>query len=61
MIKRTLFFGNPAYLNTANQQLVIKFPEEGRKPKTIPIEDIGIIVLEHPQITFRLGNISEII
>ena len=27
MIKRTLYFGNPAYLSLRNQQLVIKMPE----------------------------------
>ena len=27
MIKRTLYFGNPAYLSLRNAQLVIKIPE----------------------------------
>ncbi len=27
MIKKTLYFGNPAYLSLANGQLVIKLPE----------------------------------
>jgi CRISPR-associated protein Cas1 len=26
MIKRTLYFGNPAYLSTTNEQLVVEFP-----------------------------------
>ena len=63
MIKKTLYFGNPAYLSFKLKQLVIKKPDApGDMPdfgipdaytviKTIPIEDIGVIVLDHPQIT----------
>jgi len=51
MIKRTLFFGNPAYLSTKNEQLHITFPDKEKESKNIPIEDIGFVVLEHPQIT----------
>ena len=59
MIKRSLYFGNPAYLSLKLRQLVIKKPEvKGDMPdfddagkyrevvKTIPIEDIGLIVLD---------------
>lgn len=50
MIKRTLYFGNPAYLKTTNQQLLVQ-QHPADEPKSIPIEDIGIIILDHPQIT----------
>lgn len=50
MIKRTLYFGNPAYLKTANGQLLISLKGED-EPKSVPIEDIGIMLLDHPQIT----------
>ena len=30
MIKKTLYFGNPAYLSLQNNQLVIKLPEVER-------------------------------
>lgn len=58
MIKRTLFFENPAYLNLQLEQLVISYPQEFVKPITIPIEDIGIIVIEslHVTITSTLLN-----
>jgi CRISPR-associated protein Cas1 len=50
MIKRTLYFGNPAYLKTSNEQLVIVMQDSG-ETKTTPIEDIGLIILDHQQIT----------
>lgn len=64
MIKRTLYFGNPAYLSLKSRQLVIKKPSANDLPpldydnpkeytdaiKTIPIEDIGLIVLDCQQI-----------
>jgi len=61
MIKRTLFFGSPAYLSTKNEQLVVNFPEEGKKEATIPIEDLGYVVLEDPQITITNGLIRKLV
>lgn len=61
MIKRTLFFGNPAYLSTKNEQLVVNFPEDGKDEKTIPIEDLGYIVLEDPQITITNGLMMKLV
>lgn len=60
MIKRTLYFGNPAYLSFNLKQLVItkKAEEDGSEKeeiKTIPIEDIGIVIVDHPQVTFTSG------
>jgi len=54
MIKRTLFFGNPYHISTRNLQLNIAEKETG-EVKTVPIEDIGYIVFEHPNITFTQG------
>jgi len=52
MIKQTLYISNPAYLKVQSQQLVIQ-PGSSRSapPHIRAIEDIGIIVLDHPQIT----------
>ena len=49
MIKRTLYFGNQAYLGLKNNQLVIK--KNGDEIVTAAIEDIAYIVLDSPQIT----------
>lgn len=61
MIKRTLFFGNPAYLSTRSEQLVVNFPEEGKDERTIPIEDLGYIILENPQITITNGLLMKLV
>ncbi|PKQ45101.1 type II CRISPR-associated endonuclease Cas1 [Confluentibacter flavum] len=61
MIKRTLFFGNPAYLSTRNEQLVVNFPEEDKEEKTIAIEDLGYVVLEDPQITITNGLLMKLV
>lgn len=57
MIKKTLYFGNPAYLSLRLGQLVIRLTKEDDElaspavVRTIPIEDIGVVVLDHKQIT----------
>lgn len=72
MIKRTLYFSNPAYLSLRNQQLVIKLPEvetnaslpesfKADATKTIPIEDIGIVVLDNKRITITQGVLEALL
>lgn len=67
MIKRTLYFGNPAYLRTKNEQLVITLPEnnsgldEMDRTTTVPIEDIGVMVLDHQQITISQALIAKLL
>ena len=60
MIKRTLYFGNPAYLSMKNTQLLIHIPDANGMDdrtgnNTIPIEDIGVLILDHYQITITHG------
>jgi|SRR5690554_3855768 len=50
MIKRTLYFGNPARLSIRDKQLNIKLFEDNNE-KSVPIEDIGVVVLDHYQIS----------
>lgn len=59
MIKKTLYFGNPAYLSVKQRQLCIRKPED-EDIKTIPIEDIGIVVADHPQITFTQSVVTSL-
>ncbi|MBO5838183.1 MAG: type II CRISPR-associated endonuclease Cas1 [Bacteroidales bacterium] len=72
MIKRTLCFSNPAYLSLRNSQLVIKLPEvetnsslpesfKAEATKTIPIEDIGIVVLDNKRITITQGVLEALL
>lgn len=61
MIKRTLFFSNPAYLSTRNEQLVVFLPNQNKEEHTIPIEDLGYIILENPQITITNGLLAKLI
>jgi len=48
MIKQTLCFDNPAYLSAKDEQLIIKTAD---REFSRPIEDIGVVILDNPQIT----------
>lgn len=72
MIKKTLYFGNPVYLSLKNAQLVIKLPEVVRNDTLSesfkrnlevakPIEDIGVVVLDHKQITITSGVLEALL
>jgi len=62
MIKRTLYFGNPAYVRLQQSQLVVEYPEpEGKTTRSVPIEDIGIVVIDHQQVTVTHAVINALI
>jgi CRISPR-associated protein Cas1 len=72
MIKRTLYFGNPAYLSVKLSQLEIRLPEVVKNytlndifkesaVKRIPIEDIGVVILDHKQITITQATLGALL
>ena len=65
LIKRTLYFGNSAYLSTKNQQLVISIPNaqglDAVVGNTVPIEDIGVVILDHSQLTITQVLITKLL
>ena len=71
MIKRTLCFSNPAYLSLKDGQLCLRLPEvekaelstEFKKAaeRTIPVEDIGVVVIDHKQITITSGLLAALL
>lgn len=72
MIKKTLYFGNPAYLSLRMGQMVIKLPEVEKNDTlpeifkrqsviTKPIEDIGVVVLDNKQITITQGLLEALL
>jgi CRISPR-associated protein Cas1 len=60
MIKRTLYFGNPAYLKTKDEQLVFESIDTG-ETKSLPIEDIGVLILDHQQIIISQALIAKLL
>lgn len=60
MIKRTLLFSNPAYLHTRMEQLVIE-PKDKTQTRQVPIEDLGVVVLEHTEISISQGAIAKLL
>ena len=51
MITRSIYIGNPAYLKLKDEQLYIMDPETGQMKGKIPLEDLGLLMLDHWQIT----------
>lgn len=49
MIKRVLEIGNPSHLKVHNKQLLIS--QKGKTITTVPIEDLGVILLDDSQIS----------
>ncbi len=72
MIKKTLSFDNPTYLSLKDRQMVVKIPQVEKNEtlpeifkeeftKTIPVEDIGIVILNNKQITITHGLLEALL
>jgi CRISPR-associated protein Cas1 len=61
MVKCTLYFGSPAYLSTRMEQLIIDSPGSENLHKSIPIEDIGVLMLDNNQITITQPLLNKLL
>ncbi len=72
MIKKTLCFSNPAYLSLRDAQLLIRLPEvetnemltesfKKESERTIPIEDIGVVVIDNRRIIVTSGVLEALL
>ncbi|MEA1989779.1 MAG: type II CRISPR-associated endonuclease Cas1 [Pseudomonadota bacterium] len=53
MIKRTIDISHPCYLKRKQAQLIIERPD--LPTAQVPFEDLGVLILSHPQITLTQG------
>lgn len=54
MLKRALFFSTPFCLSLRNGQMIVHTKEAPDMQRSVPIEDIGVVVLEHQQTSVTL-------
>ncbi len=54
MLKRALFFSTPFCLSLRNNQMIINTKEMPEMQRSVPIEDIGFVILEHQQTNITL-------
>lgn len=54
MLKRTLVFSNAVNLTLKNRQLVISFKEIEREPISVPIEDVGCVIIENQRVNITI-------
>jgi CRISPR-associated protein Cas1 len=60
MIKRSLYFGNEAYLSTQKQRMMIRYPKS-EEVKSVPIEDIGVVILDHFRLTLTTNLLNALL
>jgi CRISPR-associated protein Cas1 len=72
MIKKTLSFDNPTYLSLKDRQMVVKIPQVEKNDtlpdtfkeeftRTLPVEDIGVVILNNKQITITHGLLEALL
>lgn len=61
MLKRTLVFSNPISLSLKNSQLVLAFKDDPDNKMAIPIEDIGVVIIENQQVGITIPLMNALI
>ena len=61
MLKRTLVFSNPMTLSLKNSQLVLAYKDDPDNKVTIPIEDIGVVIIEHQQVSITIPLMNALV
>lgn len=61
MLKRTLCFANPLQLSLRNSQLVITYKDKPGENTTVPIEDIGMVIVENQLVTITMPLLNELV
>ena len=61
MLKRTLVFSNPISLSLKNSQLVLAFKDDPDNKMTIPIEDIGVVIIENQQVSITIPLMNALV
>lgn len=61
MIKRTIAITTPCHLSLRQEQMLVRSKLfEDETGKTVPIEDMGLMLMEHPQITVTQGLLAKL-
>lgn len=61
MIKRTIAITTPCHLSLRQEQMVVRSKLfEDAVGKTVPVEDMGLMLMEHPQITVTQGLLAKL-
>lgn len=58
MLKRTLLFTGPVNLSLKNEQLVVSYKDTPDEKRTIPIEDIGYVIIDNPMVSMTMPLIN---
>lgn len=58
MLKRSLVFTSPAALSLKNAQLVITLKEQPDACRTVPIEELGVVLVDSPMVSLTIPLIN---
>lgn len=62
MIKRTIAITTPCHLSLKSGQMLVRSKLiEGDPGKTVPIEDMGMLLMEHEQVTVTQGLLAKLL
>ncbi|MCI6279190.1 MAG: type II CRISPR-associated endonuclease Cas1 [Bacteroidales bacterium] len=61
MLYRTVYIGNPAILRLKDRQMRIRTTADDMDLGSIPVEDIGLVIIDHSWVTITQGLIQALV
>jgi CRISPR-associated protein Cas1 len=61
MLKRTLVFSSQMHLSLRNAQLVVSTKEAPNEQHTVPIEDIGLVMIDNQMVTVTMPLLNALV
>ena len=61
MLKRSLVFSSPANLSLKDRQIVISLKESPEDKITVPIEDIGVVIIDNPAVSITIPLLNYLV
>jgi len=60
MLKRTIVFSNPCSLSLKDEQLVARYKDLPDETRTVPIEDLGLVMIENQIVTITAPLLAKL-
>ena len=61
MLKKSVFFYNPARLSLKNNQLKVDYKENGVESKSVPVEDLGYVIVANNQVSLTIPLMNTLV
>ena len=58
MLKKAIYFANPAKLSLKNGQMNVEYKDDSKPNRSVPIEDLGYVIVVNNQMSLSIAPMN---